>query len=857
MAGILELPRPAALETNVQPSITHWKPWAIAAALLIGVALLAVKFMPEGGGPSYQGPLAGNGAPAEDKNTEPAEPKPDEHRVSLSRQTGPDFSFAKYYPKADEAPKASVKQYALPLNVEEIANAAHKRVEALLSNPEAAALLKANGFVVDSKDVGTDFAKTYENLTNSGVPIIVTPDTVLHLFHICFDETLKDLEEEVFAWDMLDVTKTLLDDQIQKLQAEYELAPDNEEGVKRRYEAIRMNVAYLSVAYKLLGEIPRKRTPEIKDRAATGVILESNPDTVTIHNDVKDLVNAELDLMDKHEGFKVSPIFGYKEDYSQYVPRGHYTRSELLKRYFKAMMWFGRMTFLCNEIPGNRSGQTVYADTEKGVTREMADVMTTAASSLAEGVITLPLGDVKPRPDFAMALSGAESATVMQLWQRVYSATAFFVGAADDLTPMEFHETLKGEKSDALISAETLRTFQAGLDALPLPKIYGGTAALVGDIRYGTPTLAKALEYTKGLRLMGQRYVPDSEAMGRLVFPTVDKPFKDERGATKDNLTWVMSDAGPIRGFPRGLDVMALMGSKRAGEILHELKDNGYEGYKESFEILQGQFARLSDADWNQNLYFGWLNTLRPLLTESSTRSGYPTFMQTRNYEDRLLTATLASWAQLRHDTILYAKQSYTMMAKGGKLPAPPRIVGLVEPLPEFYGRMNRLCVMMTDGLNATGMLSKRAGDRLAKLAQLSKRLDTISRQELEAKELSEEDYDFIKTFSKSVTGVLQPESGVLDERALRTDIIADIHTDQNSKQCLEVGTGKLRLMAAAYYNPDGELLVGFGPVLSFHEFRHPMKDRLTDEAWQKMLTSEETTPTGPEWIKNFTAAGK
>jgi hypothetical protein len=31
------------------------------------------------------------------------------------------------------------------------------------------------------------------------------------------------------------------------------------------------------------------------------------------------------------------------------VPRGHYTRSEALKRYFRAMMWHGRMTLRQND----------------------------------------------------------------------------------------------------------------------------------------------------------------------------------------------------------------------------------------------------------------------------------------------------------------------------------------------------------------------------------------------------------------------------------------------------------------------------------------------------------------------------
>ncbi len=46
------------------------------------------------------------------------------------------------------------------------------------------------------------------------------------------------------------------------------------------------------------------------------------------------------------KGSTLSPIFKYQEDYSQYVPRGHYTHSEILKNYFKAFMWHGRMSML-------------------------------------------------------------------------------------------------------------------------------------------------------------------------------------------------------------------------------------------------------------------------------------------------------------------------------------------------------------------------------------------------------------------------------------------------------------------------------------------------------------------------------
>ena len=57
------------------------------------------------------------------------------------------------------------------------------------------------------------------------------------------------------------------------------------------------------------------------------------------------MVDKELALIEAHQGYADSPLFGYKEDYSQYVPRGHYTRNDQFKTYFKAMMWYGRIGF--------------------------------------------------------------------------------------------------------------------------------------------------------------------------------------------------------------------------------------------------------------------------------------------------------------------------------------------------------------------------------------------------------------------------------------------------------------------------------------------------------------------------------
>ena len=40
------------------------------------------------------------------------------------------------------------------------------------------------------------------------------------------------------------------------------------------------------------------------------------------------------------------------------------------------------------------------------------------------------------------------------------------------------------------------------------------------------------------------------------------------------------------------------------------------------------------------------------------------------------------------------------------------------------------------------------------------------------------------------------------------------------------------------------------GPELSYYEFKHPMSDRLTDEAWREMLKTNP--PERPPWVYSY-----
>jgi hypothetical protein len=235
---------------------------------------------------------------------------------------------------------------------------------------------------------------------------------------------------------------------------------------------------------------------------------------------------------------------------------------------------------------------------------------------------------------------------------------------------------------------------------------------------------------------------------------------------------------------------------------------------------------------------------LKPLLSDFG--EGYPTFMQTEAWQDKELQTALASWAELRHDTILYAKQSYTP-APTAILPQPQPVVGYVEPVPEFYNRMLSLTTMTREGLGTLNALSDEEKSRLESLENILDRLITISRDELEGKELSEDDYEFIRNFGQQLDSIV---TGV-EARGKETTLVADVHTDVNSGQVLEEGVGYIDLALVAYRVPDSNIILGAGPTFSHYEFKQPMSDRLTDEQWKELLEQGQQ-PSRPDWIQSF-----
>ncbi len=463
------------------------------------------------------------------------------------------------------------------------------------------ALLSKNLFcaIASSDDQIYDL---YKRCKESGTPVFVTTDSVLHTYHVLFDFTLRRAEADRLIEAIRELTGLMLDESMTQLNA----CPPG-----LRDLCIR-NVAFFTVAKSLLGD-------------SVGNVPSA----------ARDLVNAELALIDAHAGFEESPIFGIVEDYSQYVPRGHYTRSDALKKYFKVMMWYGRIPFyLYQQKPGVK-------EPDKEHTRQAIMI--------------------------ALTLKGK----AYDLWKLVYDPTVFFVGETDDLSIYDYQSLIREVYGDTVALSDLedggrILSFIEKAATLRSPKIESTW------VMEGQP-----YDITKGFRFMGQRFIPDSYVFQDLVHDKV-------RG----------------RAFPLGLDVMAVLGSKRAYDILDGLGETKYLDYTKHFESLKAEFAALEADTWAQNLYWGWLYCLLALLNPKG--DGYPTFMKSEAWVDKGLNTSLGSWTELRHDTILYAKQSYTREVS---MPLEQDTHGYVEPDPELYGRLASLAKMTADGLRSRDLL--------------------------------------------------------------------------------------------------------------------------------------------------------
>jgi len=655
-------------------------------------------------------------------------------------------------------------------------------------------MLVKNAFVV-VPSYHDEFFTLYETNRYSYIPSLITTDSILHNYHLMFDFLLRQLEEQKLAVELKQLNANLL---VQSLSQYNNLQGTEWENAAKR------NVGFFAVGSKL---------------------LDSSVDVPSI---VANEVNQELALIEAHQGIEKSPVMNIgggldvmidtpqgpqalkalKEDYSQYIPR-HYDKTEELKAYFKSMMWYGRLTFrMKNE------------------------------------------DEIKSALLITLALNQGDN---QNSWNKIYEPVNFFVGKSDDITYYQFKdlaEKIYGPNvaiESFLDDKDKFASFVNEARALEPPQI-NSMPIFEASIQ------ADRNEEIMGFRFMGQRFTIDASIFQRLIYREVG----DRTKSCQDFKPEEASCLSGARCLPMGLDIPATMGSAEAKKILIEKGESQFACYLDNMSKMNDYITGLDKKIWTQNLYWGWLYQLRPLLDKKT--AGYPTFMQNTAWQRKDLNTFLGSWSELKHDTILYAKQVYAEMGAG--LPEEADDRGYVEPNPYVYARLASLLKMTREGLEIRGLLSPSMQDNLVKIEQLALSLKTISEKELNNEKLTDEEYELIRSYGGQLEHFwleVNKDEPAFKESTGQRDylnenpaaIIADVATDPNG-WVLEVGTGKI-FEIYAVVPLDGKLRIAKGGVYSYYEFIWPLSDRLTDKKWRELLSSEQA-PKLPDWAGAFMA---
>jgi hypothetical protein len=509
-----------------------------------------------------------------------------------------------------------------------------------------------------------------------------------------------------------------------------------------------------------------------------------------------DTVRALVSKAQAAQGIEDVMLFGelHGIDFSQFTPRGHYADAGTLQHYFQASMWLGRIDL-----------RLLTQDKQGGIRFHR-------------------------RPYAAATLLADLVADQTAAWQIVDDTLRGFVGESDNMLPTDFAR-LQQDLGAASLAATLANTDDQIAQAI----ISGG---------YGIQRIASQLLFVESgnegapldrtFLLLGQRFVIDSQVLSNVVYDRIKS----------------------LRLMPNPLDVAfaALGNADAAGLLRADLI--AYPDYVGALHDARTLVDQHEPAFWQKSLYGNWMSALRamspPADLSSPALMGLPSVVGTDAWSRRVLQTQLGSWTELRHDNLLYAKQSYT------GIPACSFPDAYVEPVPALWGA---LADFAKRGQELTQTMSNDAvGAYFSSLAATTTMLKGMAEAQLTGTPFTAEQMAFInnaieyKDVSVVCTTVKRPAGWYPqlffspDDADKQDTIVADVHTQPADEggnpvgKVLHVGTGYPRLMVATFETCEGPRAYA-GMVSSYFETITQDFMRLTDAEWTTMLAGATPVP--------------
>jgi hypothetical protein len=494
-------------------------------------------------------------------------------------------------------------------------------------------------------------------------------------------------------------------------------------------------------------------------------------------------------------------------DFSQFTPRGHYTIDSNFTRYFKAMIWLGRTEIFIS----NPENEFSLEFKDKELQR-----MAILSALIAETAVK----------------SGANK--YLSSNERIYS---FLIGKQDNITLDDVVKIMNEMSITPIDLCDTsiCKQYQEKLINIATSQQLYNSQILYSDI-----SSPEQVKFPSVFLLMGQRPIIDGFITDNVVFDRI-----------------LFKGGKVLRVMPSTQDVLFSLGNDASVQLL-DRELNKYP-YSSNLAALRYLINSYDENFWKSSVYTYWLNSIR-LLNPPLSRGNLPLFMQTAAWWQKTMSTQLASWAELRHDFLLYAKQPYTE----SYLCTYPS--GFVEPNPQFYKNCGEFFSKLKEIVEVEFEnipLNYEFNSFVEKWTKSCDTLSQISERILNKQEFTKEQNSFISSvisynqlcqypprtpgwYPKLYYNFSDTDFKFYSEdpeyRLASDDFItADVHTipmDENENDVgwvLHAGTGRINLAVITTNKPDSNSRSYIGPVYSYYEFVSNDFKRLTDQEWQKM----------------------
>ena len=673
-------------------------------------------------------------------------------------------------------------------------------------------LLSRNGFVVGGRGEKQMFA-LYEETDYRNLPVFVSSDSLLHLNHLVFDSLLRETETKNLLPATVEITRHYLQASIQQSR------------VPALKDDALANAAYWAVVARLLrGEVstgiappPADASPDDAARLKTNLaknVATSNalalplaPLLAALPPDAKRLADAEIALITKHADRALSPIFGgaltgvgqpkapladTRIDYTQFAPRGHYTRTEALRRFFLASRWLSGAPFRASNAHLRRT---------------------------------------------LLLCNATDSATQAKL-RTVSRIMARFVGESDDRRFLDVHAIARGVYGetiplDSIGDTTKLAMFKTEVDKLPRPKIApsGGPA----------------------MTLFPSPYTPDAEAMQHLVY---DRHAPDVGTEEQPRFFALGLDAMGVLGSDRArhlLDTFTFGGSsfdfglKESGYQNYARQFQIERARLDALPEAQWKRSFYAQTLWSLKPLLGpqsnprYRFTQSPAWADKQLHAALGAWAELKHDTMPKQPVAIEAGGEGGLTEVMLEEQP-----QGVVEPSPE----LFKRLRELVSS-ERLALAGAGYLSKES--DERLG-AFGALLDMVTRLEAKQRAGQPFTPGETEQLRFFGTFLEHLTLISsegQAQTMEDSDMALVADVSSALSTRAGADlRVLEEGVGHALPLYVAFER-DGRRQLARGAAYSYYEFTQPASQRLTDSAWQSLLKTPGA-PKMPEWTRSF-----